>query len=147
MGNICGWILLFRVVRSILCRWMLWFLPSQLQVLLSGFLELSGGCCDLRMITDESIRFIIFSVFLSCGGLCVAMQTLSITKELGCGQYFTGKLIQTGSSLILSFALSKYIYDKERYPALFACLIMFGALCINLMIRKNNSRNLTAASV
>lgn len=102
MGIICGWVILFRVVSDFLIRWIFWIMPEPFQVLLTGFLELSNGCMQLHMIRDDSLRFIVAGCMLSFGGLCVGMQTRSISKELRLGHYFKGKLIQTLIVLLLS---------------------------------------------
>lgn len=112
MGCVCGWVVLFRILFSFCSRWFLWLLPPEGQVAVYGLLELAGGCCSLNFVTEESMRFVICSGMLACGGLCVAMQTASVTGSLGLGQYLPGKLIQTVCSLWLSVSVvtwgSKY---------------------------------------
>ena len=102
MAYICGWVILFRILFAFLNRWILWIFPVEGQVSLYGFLELAGGCCSLDLLADESVRFIICSAMLAWGGLCVAMQTASVTGSLGLGQYLPGKGIQTLCSIWLS---------------------------------------------
>jgi len=82
MAKICGWVVLFRVLLSVLRRWLFWLIPLWLQVLLTGALELANGCVDLHLIPNEGLRFLLSVCMLSFGGLCVGMQTLSVTKEL-----------------------------------------------------------------
>lgn len=102
MGYVCGWVVLFRVLFAFCSRWFLWLLPAEGQVTVYGLLELAGGCCSLSLVSDESVRFVICSGILACGGLCVTMQTASVTGALGLGQYLPGKLIQSICSLWLS---------------------------------------------
>lgn len=111
-ARVCGWVILFRVILGFLDRWFLWRLPGDAQVLFSGILELSNGCWALGSIGRLGLRFVICSVVLAFGGLCVIMQTMSLTGQLGLGLYLPGKLIQT----ILSFQMS-YFAQRILLPA------------------------------
>lgn len=102
MGVICGWIILFRILTDFMTRWIFWYFSEDVQVILSGFLELSNGCCMLSQIQDASLRFLICSGFLSFGGLCITMQTTSVIGGLSLKPYLQGKLLQTLFSLLLS---------------------------------------------
>ena len=105
MAAVCGWVILFRVLIAFLSRWILWLLPTAVQVAIMGMLELSNGCCALGVVPDISLRFVICSGILAFGGLCVSMQTMSVTKGLSLSRYFAGKLLQTVFSLILAAAV------------------------------------------
>lgn len=105
MASVCGWVVLFRIIISFLDRWLFWLLPSELQVLLTGILELSNGCCELPKLADPNLRFLVCSVILAFGGICVTMQTVSVTSGLSLGYYFAGKLLQTAFSLLLSLSV------------------------------------------
>ena len=102
MASICGWILLFCILLEFADRWFLWRVPDGIQVLLSGLLELSIGCTQLRLIPTEYLRFTLCSGFLSMGGLCIALQTASAAKGIPLDGYFRGKLLQTIFSILLS---------------------------------------------
>lgn len=106
MASVCGWVVLFRVVISFLSRWMLWLLPTAAQVAVTGLLELSNGCCELHSVSDLSVRFILCAGMLAFGGICVTMQTVSVTEGLSLKYYFSGKLIQTLFSLIFAMAIA-----------------------------------------
>ena len=108
-AQVCGWILIFRVLLAFLERWFLWILPVWLQVTVTGFLELSNGCLELTKIDSEPIRFLLCSAMLSLGGCCVALQTLSVTQGLDFRGYCWGKLLQTGLSILLSSIYLKYL--------------------------------------
>lgn len=99
-AKVSGWVILFRIVITFLRRWFLWLLPSWTQVLITGLLELANGCLSLSAIPEESLRFLLCTVFLSFGGVCVHMQTLSVTEGLYMKPYFTGKLLQCLCCLI-----------------------------------------------
>lgn len=102
MATVCGWVVLFRVVIAFLERWVLWLLPMAAQVAVTGLLELSNGCCELWKIADVHTRLLVCSAILSFGGLCVTMQTVSVTSGISLRRYFLGKGIQTLISLLLT---------------------------------------------
>ncbi len=107
MAVICGWVLLFRTFLHYLSNWFLSHFPVWLQTILSGSLELTNGCIGLNLIDSECLRFCISAAILSFGGICVAMQTSSVVKDLGMGMYFPGKLLQS----IISFLLGLSFYS------------------------------------
>lgn len=102
MATICGWILLFQILTTFLNQWFLWFLPTEIQVILAGILELSNGCCLLNQIESIPLRFVICSGFLSFGGICVSMQTASLIGDLSMKAYLRGKILQVVFSTLLS---------------------------------------------
>ena len=104
-GLICGWVILFRILVTFLQKWFLWLLPPWLTVLITGVLELTNGCCELNKISSIEIRFIICSCMLAFGGICVLLQTASVTKGLSLRYYIVGKGLQTIFSLVISCAL------------------------------------------
>jgi len=105
MGMICCWVILFRILVTFLLRWFLWLLPTWLQVLVTGLLELTNGCCDLMLITAPEVRFVICSCMLAFGGICVLVQTASVTSGLSLRYYLRGKVLQTTFSFLLSCAV------------------------------------------
>lgn len=107
MAMICGWILLFRILMGFLDRWFFFLLPDGCRVFLWGFLELSNGCMALHQIENVSIRFVAASAMLAFGGVCVAMQTASAVSGLSMKGYFSGKMLQTGFSVLLSVAVCR----------------------------------------
>ncbi len=126
MAVVCGWVIFFRIVIGVLERWILWLLPLEAQVLIKGLLELSNGCVLLAQIPSAGLRFIIASVLLAFGGVCVSMQTASVCEELSRRMYFRGKLMQTAISLLLSYLLQAFIAEESMMfvlPAALACLV------------------------
>ena len=105
IASVCGWVLLFRIIVGFLDRWLLWLLPRSVRVCLIGLMELTNGCCELEYIVDESVRFVLASAMLSFGGLCVTLQTMSVTNGFGMKAYLRGKLLQTFFSILLSLAM------------------------------------------
>lgn len=133
MAQICGWVVLMRVLIAFLQKWFLWLLPIEIQVILLGLLELTNGCLALSDIGSEALRFVAASALLSFGGLCVMMQTGSVTGSLGLGMYLKGKLMQTAISIILSvLALRSGIFPVT-------VLAIVGIFCREMKKRSGNS--------
>lgn len=137
MASVCGWVVLFRVAISFLKRWVLWLLPAAAQVAITGLLELSNGCCELLSISNADLRFLICSGMLAFGGICVTMQTMSVTSGLSLRYYFVGKLMQTVFSLLLSAAI---VYGAW----LPFCVILL--ICV-LLLRKVQKRSSIPSTV
>lgn len=106
MGAVCGWIIVFRVIIDFCQRWFLWLLPETIQILLCGLLELTNGCLMLNQIADMEIRFLLAAIMLNFGGLCVIMQTHSVTVGLSFRRYLYGKGIQTAFALLYACAFT-----------------------------------------
>ena len=105
MGNLCGWVVIFRVLIGFLERWLLWRLDVQAQIAVMGMLELSIGCCGLGSIQSIPMRFVAASMMLSFGGICVMMQTVSVTPGLSIKYYMLGKVLQSLFSGLISVLL------------------------------------------
>lgn len=101
-AQVCGWVIAMRIVISFLQRWFVFLLSDWMQICVIGFLELANGCMELSAIAPESIRFMLCSVFLACGGLCVGLQTISVTGGLSIKWYVWGKTVQTVLSLLFA---------------------------------------------
>lgn len=114
IGNICAWVIVFRVIIKFITQWFLWIFPQTAQITVTGILELTNGCSALYSMPVEAVRFILCSVFLSLGGLCVAMQTVSVTKELGTGMYFPGKILQCIFSFLLAILFQHGLFSANE---------------------------------
>lgn len=119
---VCGWIILFRIVLSFLERWILWWFPDEIQVIISGLLELSNGCCQLNAISDRKVRFVCTSGLLAWGGFCVCLQTASVTEGLSLRSYYLGKLLQTLFSILLCCC---FLYPRA-FPFLLISIILLA---------------------
>lgn len=134
IGTICSWIILFKTILSFCQNWFLWLFPSTAQVLICGLLELTNGFVSLLMVQNESTRFLLASIFLSFGGLCVSMQTASQIGKLKFRYYLFGKTIQTCITIILTvFVLILQGYFRDNAPlytfaAVFSCLFLLFLL-------------------
>lgn len=123
MMEVCGWVVMMRIVIAFLTRWMLWLIPENAKILLIGLLELTNGCMLLEQVPSVADRFLFTSLMLSAGGLCVGLQTVSVTGELGTGMYFPGKLLQTAISIMLSSLLFPIFFHE------FNSLLLLISLC------------------
>lgn len=131
---ICGWIILFRVLMSFCSRWFLWLLPQNVQVAVYGALELAGGCCSLDAVTNEGLRFVLASAMVSFGGVCVAMQTASVTGKLGTKTYWTGKLLQSSISVCVAYFTQLFLFLADQRFTLPRLLVIGGVLSLSLCI-------------
>ena len=66
----------------------------------------------LQSISGEGKRFLLAGILIGFGGLCVGMQTMSVTEGLGTGWYFPGKVFQATVSVLLSILLQPIIFTK-----------------------------------
>ena len=134
MGKICCWVVIFRVILNVLSHWVLWLLPPDLQISIYGVLELSNGIIRLKEISHSGLRFVLCSGVVAFGGLCVYMQTHSVTKILGTGQYFPGKILQCLFSVLFSSILQYLIFPKEHQINLSVPFYIILCVCIFLTI-------------
>lgn len=129
MGNVCAWVVFFRIVIGFLDRWILWLVPADVQVLIKGFLELSNGCVLLGEITFPGQRFILSSMLLGFGGFCVAMQTQSVSGGLSSSLYLPGKILHGCISFFLSVLVQGFFPTEIRFlpsfVSVFAVFILF----------------------
>ncbi|MBQ8358791.1 MAG: hypothetical protein IJX37_02585, partial [Oscillospiraceae bacterium] len=94
-ASVCGWVTIFKIILAYLNQWLRNDLRNEIMICIAGFLELTNGCLQLEQIDSEAARFILCTAFLSFGGICVLLQTASVTRELGYGLYIPGKIMQT----------------------------------------------------
>lgn len=140
---VCGWVILFRVLLTFVNRWFMWMLPETIRIVFTGILELSNGCLELREIDNTGLRLIISSGLLSFGGLCIFLQTASVTGDLGLGDYFPGKILQSLISIVLSTFAQYILFDAQNRTSLILVVIpaLLTIFCIAFIKKrgKNNS--------
>lgn len=147
---VCGWIILFRTLIHYLNIVVLSPLTPVVQVTLAGLLELANGCMALGNIIGEGERFVLCSTMLAFGGLCVMLQTCSVTEKLGTGYYFPGKMLHALLSLIISSIVSAFLFPYGLKilwrPALLAtCAVPITMLFIRKT--RNKGGNCTECGV
>ena len=135
LANVCGWVILFRTGIEIVSSNFYHMIPDALTVTITGLLELTNGCIALHQIPEEGLRFVICCSLLSAGGLCVLMQTKTVTRELGITTYIKGKMLQTIISFFCASLLRMVLFPSEANhtflngitiaSAIMFCLILF----------------------
>lgn len=133
MAVVCGWVILFRIIVSFIQRWFLWLLTPVAQVAMIGLLELSNGCYALQSIPCEGTRFLLSALFLSLGGLCVTLQTMSIVGDLGLKPYISGKILQGIISFILASMVQYLLFRKDQLHHN-SPLILIGLTLVGLIV-------------
>ena len=150
MAKVCGWIILFRIIQSFLDSLFLQRISATERVGVIGLLELANGCLELPVINDLGLRALLCSAFLSLGGLCVTMQTLSVTGSLGLGMYPIGKALQCTISLALTLVMQMLFLPTSELtdyaPLLLAACILFVVL-FALVFRKYEKNSSISALV
>jgi hypothetical protein len=131
MSLICGWVIIFRIINAYLHKYLLRFLPSTVAAITYGILELVNGCNAISNIENESIRFVIISGILAFGGICVWLQTVSVTKGLGTGLYLRGKLLQSITSVIFA---TLYVILDFSFTYI---IIIFASFMIIVLVPRN----------
>lgn len=139
MATICGWVVLFRMLLAFLDSWFLWLVNDTMQVLISGFLELSNGCICLSIIDSDGLRFTLASIMLALGGICVTMQTASVVSGLSLWRYLPGKLLQGCFSVLLCFAAQILFPVEQRlhFHPLILCPEIILTLVLIMILRQN----------
>ena len=143
IASVSGWIILFKILIAYITKPMQ-ALGNNALIFLAGILELSNGCLSLVKVPMDSLRFVLCSVFLSFGGLCVLMQTRSAAGALGLGLYLPGKLIQTAICFLLSLPLSFILFRENAMAAHWMILGSITSVFVIVSIRllcKNNGGN------
>lgn len=150
--EICGWIIIFRVLITIMEKRVLWLLPHPVEIFIVGLLEMSNGCILLDELTSTGWRFLLFSVFISFGGICVFLQSHSSAPKLISIRYAIYKLLQSVITFLLAYPLQRILLPPQESAVLPAWSLMVNgcfAILLSLLFRKtqNKCRNSFAVSV
>jgi len=136
MGIICGWIISANILIGFLEARLAGLLPSEILIALEGSMELSNGCINLHKITSHQLRFIYANAFLSFGGLCVWLQTISVTGKINRDFCYLGKLLQTSFCVIIGAVISTLIFPTRTIPYTVLAITVFVTICILVVILK-----------
>lgn len=142
MATVCAWVILFRMILEFLDRWLFWLMKPELQVVLTGLLELSNGCLCLQAIPDPGIRFLLATLMLSSGGFCILLQTQSVFPQLRTKQYLAGKMIHLILSIMFSVCMLWFLRGRKFLTVTALTLLVAG---IAFLSRKSRNRKLTVA--
>jgi len=127
-ASVCGWIIVFKTFLSILAP--LLSNPT-IRICATGLLELSAGCLQLTQIHSPTMRLILSTGFLAFGGICVLMQTGSVTGYLGTGLYLPGKVMQILISMQLAILFGWFLFREFPLYCRQSLMLLF---CANLLI-------------
>lgn len=114
MGNICGWVVVFKVMLSYVNGWILISCSDVIKAVIGGFVELSNGFMEIQSISLIGLKMVIASVILAFGGICVMCQTLSCAEQMGMGFYFPGKVLQTLFSFLMAYCAQLQILPANQ---------------------------------
>ena len=140
MANICGWIVIFRMILEFLNRWVLWLLPEQLRILLTGLIELSNGCILLTEIDNVQQRLLFASIMTTLGGFCVLMQTKSVFPTLSLKEYLLGKVLQCGISVILLIVSFPILDGSTNLVSNLTAAFLISMMILGLLITRNRKK-------
>ncbi len=149
MGVICGWVVLFRVFYTLIDKWALCALPSYIRIFLLGISELSNGFISLQEVDNEALRFYLASIVLAFGGICVYLQTASVTKELGTGLYFPGKVMHSSISSVLSLLAGLVLFPDNQLPCVWIIGLpigIFGSIALILVVFRKNKGSISRSN-
>ena len=138
MAQVCGWVILFRVLIGFLDRWLFWAIGDLPKLIFTGSLELSNGCILLSSLTSNGSKMLLASTFLGFGGLCVLLQTHSIAGAFRIPMYLPGKAFQACISFLLAWLVQFFLPDADASavsPAI-AALVGFCAIFFLILLRK-----------
>lgn len=145
MALVCAWVILFRIILHFCQRWFLWLFPQSVQIAISGGLELANGCLSLSGISNDGLRFIFAAAFLGFGGICVTMQTISVTKEVGNSLYFPGKVLQTFISILLACLAQVVLFPAdERFNLPFTYIVIGCGIVAGGVILSHSKKKIVA---
>jgi hypothetical protein len=128
MMNICGIIVFFRAFMNIARFYISPYIPKFLWIAIVGILELTNGVSILSEFSAEAITFIVAAGMISFGGICVAIQAISVSSP-GSGKYYLiGKSLQAVLSMILA---GLYIRLKNLFlPVVILLLVAIKAITV-----------------
>ena len=141
--SVCGWITIFKILLSYLQKWFYNIWGGPIGISITGFLELSNGCIAAINLENTSIRFILLSAFFAFGGICVLLQTVSVTNGLGIGLYLHGKLIQTCISLMMACIFSIIFFEDCQIPFKLSLniILLSGIVATIIAVHAKKGRN------
>jgi len=126
-------------------------LPQTLKVTMTLAMELANGCLALNEIDNLLLRFVLCAAGLSFGGLCVTMQTISVTAPDGIGMYLPGKIIQTCIATLLAMIVGLLMINGVTFIVISAIMLAIGIISILLSFfrikKKKYSSNLITIGV
>ena len=132
---VCAWIVVFKIIEEYLRHWFTHQISALGQSLVAGFLEMSNGCILLQNLECMGLRYILCAVFLSFGGMCITLQTISVVKNVPLSKYIWGKIMHSGISGIFA-ALTQYCFfsGSDTYPSVPITLVCLSAVLLSMIV-------------
>ena len=140
-ARVCGWVILFRIIIAFFKERIVSQIGSIWTILISGLLELTNGCCQLFAIENIGLRFLLASVFLAFGGICVMMQTASVIGKHGLGNYIRGKVLQTVVAVLICLLVQFLFFPVEWKIQINPLLMLFPTIFLLLSIIKYEKKS------
>lgn len=144
MATVCGWVVLFRTVLAFGQHWLFWLLPAWLQALLTGLLELANGCFSLIIVDNIGLRFLLCAGMLSFGGLCVWLQTVSVSGHVPMRFYIPGKLLQSAIAVTLALLCQIWMPVGSRLEISIPILVLPAAIIALFFLLRQKSSSIPA---
>lgn len=131
MALVCAWVIIMKICTDFIFRILPGSLSKTTETILLGFLEITGGCCTLIGESQIGKAFLLFNAFTAFGGICVLLQTRSVTEgkvDFRC--YWVGKTTQTAFSLLISEILQFIFSSPNRYFLPIGVRVLCVAWCV-----------------
>jgi len=140
MSLICGWVILFRTLLSIIKSYICvaasdWIIP-----LLAGLLELSNGISSLETINIQAYRFVLFCTLLGFGGISVMLQTASVIGCLSIRNFVQGKILHCALSLLICLPFSYLLFERGGSVSFTLCSAVISIFLIILISILNKQK-------
>ena len=137
MATICCWIMLFHILTDIIGKIAADSPIKGILMPVLGFIEISNGSLSLANHPSLTVKILLFSAYINFGGLCVAMQTYTVSKSLHFSNYLTGKLLQSVIGIILMIPILPWLTGLSIHPLLnIVCLSIFPVLISGRKMKK-----------
>lgn len=137
LASICGWVIIFGLCIAYINA-AIEGLNSVQKVIICGAIELTNGIFLLSNIQSDAVRFILSSILLSFGGLCVLLQTLSVAPSANPGAYLRARALHAAISAVFSSLTALIIFPCDvstmQCLPLFLCTAILG--CIIALFNK-----------
>ena len=133
LTTVCGWIIIFGILLAYLKAPILNHLSSVPRTILCGILELTNGMYALQHIYAPFIRFVLASVLLSIGGLCILLQTKSVAPSINIRKYIYGRLLHASITATLASILGIVLFPSDTVGA-YCVPLIFTIFIFSLLI-------------
>lgn len=141
IGTICGWVIMFSVFIGYFDRITLNNLNPVLNSMIAGAAELTNGITRTTNIQSKSIAFTVSAILLSFGGICVILQTKSVTADLKIKPYLFARIIHAGISGTIASVAGIYLYPDETSQHRSIPLFLFATLLLIIVLHFNKKSN------